>query len=290
MLGTVATHAQRLQSGSGGVVSPTSTLKVPAVAVVTGASAGLGRAFALELARMGTTVTLVARREAELRETARLVQAMGAASELIVGDVSEPGVAERAVAQTETKFGHIDLLVNNAGVMYIASVERADPTEWWQSLKVNVLAPMLWARAVLPTMRAQRSGRIINISSAGAFTQHAHGSAYCASKAAINQLTSCLAAEIADDGISVLSLGPEALTNMSHQLFEDPAMPTELQVAYREFFTADPDELLQHSIELFRFVAQGGADALTGQYVGRQLTGFDTVDTINERIHSGSAG
>jgi 3-oxoacyl-[acyl-carrier protein] reductase len=265
-------------------------LTVPAVAVVTGASSGLGRGFALELARMGTSVTLVARRDAELRETARLVQAEGAPSEVIVGDVSEPGVAERAVALTETKFGQIDLLVNNAGVMYIASVEQADPTAWWQSMKINVFAPMLWARAVLPTMRAHRSGRIINISSGGAFSQHPHASAYCAAKAAINQLTSCLAAEVANDGISVLSLGPEALTNMSHQLFEDPAMPTELQNAYREFFTADPDEMLRHSVELFRYVAQGGADALTGQYVGRQLTGFDTAETINERIHSGRAG
>jgi NAD(P)-dependent dehydrogenase (short-subunit alcohol dehydrogenase family) len=121
------------------------------------------------------------------------------------------------------------------------------------------------------------------VSSAGAFTQHPHGSAYCAAKAAINQLTSCLAAEVANDGIAVLSFGPEALTDMSRQLFEDPAMPTDRRGAYRAFFTADPDEMLQRSVEVFRFVAQGGADELTGHYVGRQLDGFDSADTITKR-------
>jgi NAD(P)-dependent dehydrogenase (short-subunit alcohol dehydrogenase family) len=265
-------------------MSRTTTLRVPAVAVVTGASSGLGRAFALELGRMGTSVTLVARRNAELRETARLVEAEGAAAEVIVGDVIEPGLAERAIAQTEARFGRLDLVVNNAGVMFIGSVEQADPAAWWQSMKINVLGSMLWARAAIPTMRARRSGRIINVSSPGAFTQHPHVSAYCAAKAAINQLTSCLAAEVANDGITVLSFGPEALTDMARQLFEDPAMPTESRGAYREFFTAEPDTKLQHSTELFCFVAQGGADALTGHYVGRQLEGFDTADTIIERV------
>lgn len=271
-------------------MSPTLILKAPDVAVVTGASAGLGRVFAVELARLGTSVTVVARREAELLETVRLVEAEGVACEMVVGDVSEPGVAERAVAQTEARFARVDLLVNNAGVMYIASVEEADPDAWWQSMKINVLAPMLWARAVLSTMRAQRSGRIINISSAGAFTQHPHGSAYCAAKAAINQLTSCLAAEVASDGIAVLSFGPEGLTDMSRQLFEDPAMPIELRNAYRGFFMSDPDEMLRHSIELFRFLAQGGGDALTGQYVGRQLEHFDSAVTINQRDSADPAG
>lgn len=270
-------------------MSRSTTLRVPAVAIVTGASSGLGRVFALELARMGTSVTLIARRDAELRETARLVEAEGVATEVIVGDVIEPGLAERAVAQTAARFGRLDLLVNNAGVMFIGSVEQADPAAWWQSMKINVLGSMLWARAAIPTMRAQRGGRIINVSSAGAFTQHPHGSAYCAAKAAINQLTFCLAAEVADDGITVLSFGPEALTDMSRQLFEDPSMPTDRRGTYREFFTADPDAMLQHSTELFGFVAQGGADELTGHYIGRQLEGFDTADTIAERVQHAAA-
>jgi NAD(P)-dependent dehydrogenase (short-subunit alcohol dehydrogenase family) len=266
-------------------MSRTTSMQVPEVAIVTGASAGLGRAFAVQLGRMGTSVTLVARREAELRETARLVEAEGAGTEVIVGDVTEPGLAERAVARTEARFGFLDLLVNNAGVMFIGSVEEADPAAWWQSMKINVLGALLWARAAIPSMRARRGGRIVNVSSPGAFTQHPYASAYCAAKAALNQMTSCLAAEVANDGIAVLSFGPEALTDMSRQLFEDPLMPMESRGAYREFFYADPETMLEHSTELFTFVARGGADALTGQYLGRQLDGFDSPSSIVERIH-----
>jgi short-subunit dehydrogenase len=102
----------------------------PGVAIVTGASAGLGRVFAVELARAATAVTVVARREAELEETARRVREEGVRCELVVGDVTEPGIAERTVAQTEATLGPVELLVANAGILGLGSDAEIDPSLW----------------------------------------------------------------------------------------------------------------------------------------------------------------
>jgi NAD(P)-dependent dehydrogenase (short-subunit alcohol dehydrogenase family) len=253
------------------------------VAIVTGASRGLGRAFALELAAAGASVMLTARSQRDLAETASRVGKLGVRCETVCGDATDPTLAPRAVALTEDRLGPVDLLVNNAGAMLIGSVVETDPDEWWHAMDVNVHGPLLWTQAVLPSMLNRGQGRIINVSSAAAFTQHPCGSAYCASKAALSQLSSCLAAEVAGDGITVLAFGPEALTDMSRALFENEGMLLDRRSMYRAFFTGDPDELLRHSLELFRFIIVGGADHLTGQYVGRQLDGFDTPDTLRAR-------
>jgi 3-oxoacyl-[acyl-carrier protein] reductase len=152
---------------------PRTSGNVPQAAIVTGASGGLGRAFAVELARIGSPVVVVARREAELNETARLVRAEGVPCVVVVGDVCDPGLAEKTVAVAESQLGAVDLLVNNAGVMFIGSVEDSDPAEWWNCVTINVFGPLLWARAVMASMAARRHGWIINISSPGAFTEHA---------------------------------------------------------------------------------------------------------------------
>ena len=194
-------------------------------AIVTGASRGLGRAFALHLARSGANVTITARFAHGLEETASLLPSAAGAVEIVVGDVTDPAVAERAVARSVQRFGGVDVLVNNAGAIAVGSVADMDLDEWWDVLNVNVRGPLIWTRAVLPWMRARRAGTIINVSSRGAYTQHPYASAYCASKAALSQLTSCLAAEVADDGIIVLAFGPAALTGLARSLFETEAMP-----------------------------------------------------------------
>jgi hypothetical protein len=92
-----------------------------------------------------------------------------------------------------------------------------------------------------------------------------------------------LAAEVAEDGVAVLAFGPEALTGLARSLFETGEMPAERARLYEAYFTAEPDELLRHSMELFRFLVRGGADHLSGQYVGTQLGGFDTPDNLLAR-------
>lgn len=252
-------------------------------AIVTGASRGLGRHFALDLVEAGAKVTITATSADGLAETASLMRRDGGAFEIVAGDVTDPVVAERAVARTMQRFGGVDVLVNNAGTMAIGSVADMSVDDWWRVMDVNVRAPLIWTKAVLPPMRERRAGTIINISSRGAYTQHPYASAYCASKAALSQLTSCLAAELADEGIIVLAFGPAALTGLARSLFETEAMPAPRRRFYEAYFTANPDELLRNTLNLFNFLVRGGADHLSGQYVGSRVDGFDTAEDLRAR-------
>jgi NADP-dependent 3-hydroxy acid dehydrogenase YdfG len=122
------------------------------VAIVTGASRGLGRAFALELAAVGASVMLTGRSQCDLAETASRVGELGVRCETLCGDATDPRLAPRAVALTEDRLGPVDLLVNSAGAMLIGSVVETDPDEWWHAMDVNVHGPLLWTQAVLPSM------------------------------------------------------------------------------------------------------------------------------------------
>lgn len=167
--------------------------------------------------------------------------------------------------------------------MLVGAVADVDLDDWWRVMDVNVRGPMIWTRAVLPGMCERKRGRIIKLSSPGGFTQHPYVSAYCASKAALTEFSLCLAAEVARNGVAVLAFGPEALTDLARSLFESEAMPPSRRQVYEAYFNADPDELLRHTLTLFRFVVAGGADHLSGHYVGTQLDGFETPDRLRGR-------
>ena len=258
-------------------------MEAPSVAIVTGASGGLGRCFALELSRMGTAIVAVARRRRELEETAALISEIGGTCECVVVDVTTPGSAQDAVTVAEAAFGPVDLLVSNAGVAYFAFVERADPTMSRQCFEVNVVAPMQWAAAVVPSMREHHRGRIINISSLAAVLAVPSLAAYSASKAALDQLTACLATEVADDGITVVAFAPAAHTEMSRRLYEDEAMPPALRAQFHRNLVEGGDEMLSYSLVMFRFIVTGGTDHLSGQHVGYHATGRHSVDELRQR-------
>ncbi len=252
----------------------------PSVAIVTGASSGLGRSFALELNRMGTAIVAVARRRHELAETAALVTDAGGRCQTVVADVTSPGAAAEAIAVAEAAFGPVDLLVSNAGDVYLAFVEHAAPEMWRHVLEINLLAPMQWAQAVLPSMRARRRGRIVNISSIGAVLPLPSFAAYSASKAGLDQLTACLAAEVADDGITVLSFAPAAHTVMARRLYEDEAIPAPIRARFDRVLHEHGDEMLSYSLEMFRFLVTGGADHLSGQHIGYHASGRNAIDEL----------
>ena len=252
----------------------------PSVAIVTGASSGLGRSFAVELGRMGTAIVAVARRRDELAKTAALVTDAGGRCQTVVADVTSPGAADEAVAVAEDAFGPVDLLVSNAGEAYLSFVERADPVMWRRCLEINVVAPMLWAQAVMPSMRAHRRGRVINISSIGAVISLPSFAAYSASKAALDRLTACLAVEIASDGITVLSFAPAAHTDMARRLYEDEAIPAPIRERFHTILHEQGDEMLSYSLDMFRLIATGGADHLSGQHIGYHASGRHTIDEL----------
>lgn len=164
--------------------------------IITGASRGLGRATALELARLGVDVTLNARSESALREVQSEVESAGGRAAILPGDISQPDVAERLVAAAALAFGGIDAVINNAGVLDpLDRIESADPDLWQRNLQINLVGPFLLIQAALPHLRRAQQGRVINVSSGAAVRPTAGWSAYCAAKAGVNMLTGVLAIE-----------------------------------------------------------------------------------------------
>ncbi len=170
----------------------------PRSIIVTGASRGLGRTIALELARQGCQITLNARSQDLLAQVQAEIEALGGQATFLAGDISQPDVAERLVAAAVLAFGRLDGIINNAAVLEpLARIADSDPMAWQHNLEINVLGPYLLTQAALPYLR-RTQGRVINISSGAAVRPTAGWSAYCSSKAALNMFTAVLAEEEPD--------------------------------------------------------------------------------------------
>jgi len=179
------------------------------VAVVTGASRGVGRRIACRLARMGASVALLARTEADLQDTQQETGTQ--VRTLIVPiDLAQPRSVERIKALIETEFGIPSILVNAAGVFGpIDLVRDSDPAAWIETITINTIAPYLTCRAFVGGMIARGWGRIVNVTSAAALhTPSAANSAYGTSKVALNQLTRHLASELKGTGVTANVIHP----------------------------------------------------------------------------------
>ncbi|MBC1521684.1 SDR family NAD(P)-dependent oxidoreductase [Listeria aquatica] len=182
------------------------------VAVVTGASSGLGRDAALCYADYGADVALLARRKEKLDEVAREITAKGRKAIPIVCDVTDEHSVEKAVAEVVEHFLKIDILLNNAGVAIMGTVDQLSEADWDTSMEVNVKGMYLMSKFVLPHMRKQRYGKIVNLASINAvvadkgyeLARHA----YNTSKAAVRGLTMGMAATYMEENITVNSIGP----------------------------------------------------------------------------------
>ncbi len=174
--------------------------------IITGASRGLGAAVARLAAEMGANLVLNARSADELAGVAHRIEEAGGQAIAVPGDVSEQAEGNRLVERAIERFGRLDGLVNNAGIIQpIASVATSDIAAWERTQRVNVIAPLMLIQAALPHLRAS-GGRVINVSSGAATSAISGWSAYCASKAALNQLTAVLARE--ESAITALALRP----------------------------------------------------------------------------------
>jgi NAD(P)-dependent dehydrogenase (short-subunit alcohol dehydrogenase family) len=179
------------------------------VSVITGGGRGIGRFLARALADAGSAVGLIARSEAELAETARLITTAGGAAAAVCADVSDPGGTAGGLDALRRQLGPVDLLVNNAGVSGpFGEAWRVDEGDWWRAVEINLRGAFLCSRAVLPAMTRRGAGRIVNITSqAGAF-RWPQASAYSVSKAAVIKFTENLAAEAGRFGVRVFSVDP----------------------------------------------------------------------------------
>ncbi|PYP41588.1 MAG: 2-hydroxycyclohexanecarboxyl-CoA dehydrogenase [Gemmatimonadetes bacterium] len=176
------------------------------VAIVTGAARGLGRAAAIRLLERGASVAVNVRDAARAEQVAR---ELGARSLAIPGDVGAEGVPAGLAARTLEEFGRIDILVNNAALPFTTRFEAISAEEWRRAMEVNLTAPFLLTRAVLPAMKAQQYGRVVNISStAGRMVSTLGGAHYTASKAGLLGLTRAAAKELGRFGITVNAVCP----------------------------------------------------------------------------------
>jgi 3-oxoacyl-[acyl-carrier protein] reductase len=179
------------------------------VAIVTGASRGIGRATALALARDGATVVInyVRQRVAAL-QTANDVRALGAEALLIRGDVSHPLEADGVINETAERCGRLDILVANAGIWTEGAIDSLSDETWAETMRVNLDGAFYTARAAVRKMRRRKSGSIVFVASTAAQRGEAFHSHYAASKGALVALTKSLAVELATSGIRVNCVAP----------------------------------------------------------------------------------
>jgi len=192
------------------------------VALITGASRGLGLEIARAYARRGLRLVLTARGSATLAEATRELRAL---TEVVAldGDVADPAHLERLVSTGIDAFGPIDVLINNAselGPSPMVSLERLSIEQFEAILRINVVAPLQLIQLVLPTMRAQRSGLIVNVTSDAAVNAYPTWGGYGASKAALEHLSRILAAEVEDTGVRIYVVDPGDMNTAMHAAAE----------------------------------------------------------------------
>jgi NADP-dependent 3-hydroxy acid dehydrogenase YdfG len=178
------------------------------IALITGASSGIGAATARALAAAGMAVAIAARRKDRLDELAAEIAKSGGTALVLTADLTEESDAQRIVKETEAHFGHLDVLVNNAGVMYLEPLETASLERWRSMFDLNVISLIAATQAALPGMRARRDGHIVNVSSTAGRMAHPNSGGYAASKFAVGAVSESLRKEVYQDNIRVTVIEP----------------------------------------------------------------------------------
>ena len=234
------------------------------VAIVTGASRGLGRAMARALAEAGATCVLASRSLPDLEAVAHEIEAMGRSALALRTDVTRLEEMEKLASAAHQRFGRIDILVNNAGVAIVKPFIEITREEWSRILDTNLSGVVNGCRAVGPYLVARKSGKVINVASAAAARALPGYSAYSLTKAAVISLTKSLAVEWARYNIQVNAIGPGwFITPMNETAFADEKIRDRLLRDVPARRTGKPEELGP----LVVYLASPASDFVTGETI-----------------------
>lgn len=193
------------------------------IALVTGASKGLGKSMALALSEAGATIALVSRNAEKLHHTRDEIQRSGGNAEVFIADVSSEEQVQRLESEVSTRIGKISILINNAGINIRKNLVDFSLTEWHSVMDTNLTSVFLMCRAFVPHMRGSGYGRILNMTSIMSHVSLPGRSAYSASKAALLGLIRALALELAPDGVTVNGISPGPFgTEMNLPVMQNP--------------------------------------------------------------------
>ena len=255
------------------------------VALVTGASRGLGEGVARALADQGAAVMLMARNGAAVQAVARDINASGGRAEALACDVADYARVERAVGATRERLNGLDILVNNAGIIEpIADIATSDPAAWANNIQINLIGAYNVARAVLQGMMEGNGGSIINISSGAAHRPLEGWSAYCAGKAGLAMVTRSIALETVGRRIRVFGFSPGTI---------DTDMQVKIRASGMNAISRIPRGDLapvEHAVRGLLYLCDHASDDLIGQDVSmrdeafRPRIGLRTGSTITETI------
>jgi 3-oxoacyl-[acyl-carrier protein] reductase len=236
------------------------------VALITGAGRGFGRAIAERFAKAGADLALNYRgSQAAAEEMAASAQAQGRRAVAIKADVGSTREVEELVAKTIETFGRIDILVNNAGVMNVKSFVDVTDEEWDRETNVNIFGPMRVTRAVLPHMIAQRSGKIVSLSSQLALIGWEKGAVYAGTKGFILTWTKSLAKEVGQYNINVNAIGPGSIiTDMNKVIYADEAAQQKRAAELPLRRLGSPNDVAESAL----FLCSEAGSFLTGQMLG----------------------
>ncbi|MCE7795442.1 SDR family NAD(P)-dependent oxidoreductase [Sphingobium sufflavum] len=199
------------------------------VALVTGASSGIGEGIALSLAEAGATVAVSARRADRLEQLVAKIEAAGGKALALPGDMVDEAVATVTVEQTIAQFGQLDILVNSAGIMQVGGIENANTAEYRRTMDINLFGTLYTCKAAIGHMKGRGTGDIINITSLAGRKTGGIVNGYSASKHAANAMTDSMRQEVGGFGVRVSILMPGATESEVAESVSDPNFKSYLQ-------------------------------------------------------------